>query len=316
VGHDTTTHECAYTIFATLVGMNPTIARCTLLIWLISAGDLACYAQAKNACELFAKADAESILGVPVEPFAPAGMSSQQCRFRQVGWQQTAPNNKEVDVYLTLATSNPYATLLGRMREFVDAAPKRSLRELTDLGDAAFWEWSADDGGIGGLSAYKGANVEAGVGVFGVPEGIAFAGAKNVAMKLLGNTDKTGYVYPNSPAQKGVAMSILPISGDAMGASVKIPAEIKSQLADLQQKGQRVLQCIYKPFTSATTYFYWYGGVPDNLDLLLIMVNSNPLGALGNTSRGPAPRLLSWRKNSLQWRVTSRNNWNKRGISR
>ena len=264
--------------------------RFTLLMWLVSAGSSACYAQGKTACDLFTKADAESVLGVPAERFSAPGMAADRCQFRQVGWQQKVPYNKQIEVYLGSVEANNYATILGRFLRIIAAAPKRDLKELTDLGDAAFWEWDAYEGGSGALRAYKAGTISS-VLVVGIPEDSAFAHSKRIVLKLLGSAAKTGYVYPGSPAQKGFSMSILPISADALDASGKIAAESQRQVAALREKGQRVVHCVYNPFTRPTAYYYWYMSPPDNMGQLLASP-SNPLAVLGGSGVQACPETL------------------------
>lgn len=86
-------------------------------------------------------------------------------------------------------------------------------------------------------------------------------------------------------------MSILPISADALDASGKIAAESQRQVAALREKGQRVVHCVYNPFTRPTAYYYWYMSPPDNMGQLLASP-SNPLAVLGGSGVQACPETL------------------------
>jgi len=71
------------------------------------------------------------------------------------------------------------------------------LKDVSNVGDAALWDWTNIDGGTGRLVAYKSGTTEVFVTIVGISENAAIAGAKKLAMHAIGS-EKTGYTYASA----------------------------------------------------------------------------------------------------------------------
>jgi len=254
-------------------------------------------AQARNACDLVTKSDVDTVLGVPTQAPSNVAHAPDTCEFPQVGYQQNNPqNNKVVSVYTTDSAADAYSQRMSSTLDghsaWLPKNSKRALREVLDVADGAIWGW---DGyyNSGDLAAFKNGTTTVVVVVGGLTEDTALAGAKKLVSKALGGSGKSGYVYAGAPAQRQIALSVLPISDSALGTGTKIPSETREQIAQLREKGLRVIQCVYNPTTHPVTYDYWYRLSPDNLGQLLAAVPSNPLSKLGGSGVRTCPETLA-----------------------
>jgi hypothetical protein len=197
--------------------MGPAATR-LLVYWLIVVASSVCLAQGKTSpnaerkrgsCDYFTQADAESILGTPVEAKGDDGYG---CRFSQVGWQSQPPNNKSVRLNVwnwASPQANWYADT--RKKRTATQVPGKVVKDVPDFADAAIWTWIS---GYSVFDAFKGGTIWVSVDMAGIPEDAALHQAKALATKILGGTAGTGYVYaaPKSEAPTVVETKPAPVA--------------------------------------------------------------------------------------------------------
>ena len=180
-----------------------------LLLWLIAAVSSVCYAQDKTpqnaalnkkACDFITKSDAESILGVTFQPpvsGAPfrslldnqdfiKGKIGEACEYTTYTPNQQ-PQQKIIFFSLEVRyspTPNPRA--VEDVRQQVAARTRHTPTDIADLGDAAFW--IRQNGAT--LFVFSGGTMQ-----LMIESEIGLEKVKALAIKALGGTGRTGYVY-------------------------------------------------------------------------------------------------------------------------
>jgi hypothetical protein len=172
--------------------MKTAVTRVLLSFWLTAIVGTTCYAQ--SPCDVITKAEAESVLGVTVQP---AQLSPQKtlCRYWEPGYGVDNSKKKQVTIGM-FRTPAPDPQVINNRRQSI--RQDKSLlpvvdKEIQDVGDAALWVWAG--GYFGALYAFKGGTLEVAVKISGIPEFAALAAAKKFAARALGGPGKTSYVY-------------------------------------------------------------------------------------------------------------------------
>lgn len=148
----------------------------------------------KKPCEVLTKAEAESVLGQPVElrdnnPF--------QCGYVEIGWTNKPPKNKKVLLSVSTHPAPAPDDLANQWKNLADyPMPTRTSKHLPNFADAAIWNWYQGHGGE--LFAFKGGTIVVSVLVTGLPDDAALGHAKRIAGNMLGGSGGTGYAY-NAP---------------------------------------------------------------------------------------------------------------------
>src|ERR1700692_2900880 len=132
-------------------------ARLVLLFALAVLSCLPSHAQKKAAWELLSKADAETVLGVtlqPPKPTAPfrslldpdftSGSPEQGCHFTNFTFNYATPNQPKPPKVVTVSvevrySSTPDAHAVDEAHKQVDTRTYDHPTDLPGLGDAAFW---------------------------------------------------------------------------------------------------------------------------------------------------------------------------------
>jgi TPR repeat protein len=178
------------------------LAKCfVLLLGLALVSDLPAYAQNKTACELLSKADAEAIVGTPLQapkPTAPfrslldpdftTGTAAQGCNFTNFVANQPKPA-KVVNVGLEVrysATADAHA--VDDTRKQVDTRTYDHPTDLAGLGDAAFWIGPPNNVT---LFVFLGGTTRLMVG----PSDIGLEQEKALAVKALAALGKSTFAY-------------------------------------------------------------------------------------------------------------------------
>jgi hypothetical protein len=177
-----------------------------------------CHAQAnspRNAapdqtlCSFLTKAEAESILG---EPVVQQAASASLCRYLQNAYDGgTGPNNKQLSLAIAHSAS-PNPEGVNSRRASIAGDPGLvgvSVRDVTDFADAALWSWTTR---WGRLNAFKGGTIEAQVTIAGIDEAPALKNAIKLAVRLLGESGKTGYTYAGwagGSSKNGISVAAL-----------------------------------------------------------------------------------------------------------
>ena len=172
-------------------------------LWLIAAGGTAVFAQEnlpknvelnKKACDFLSKAEAESILGQPVEQRTN---NPTQCWYVETGWTNKPPKNKHMRFEAWFWTTPQQAQFAETRKQLVDhPVPSAVIKDVPGFGDVAMWLWA---GSGGTLYAFKGGTIQVDVTIAGLPEEQALQHAKALAAKAFGETAGTGYVYLGTP---------------------------------------------------------------------------------------------------------------------
>jgi hypothetical protein len=129
---------------------GPFLACCLTAIFAAT-----CYGQAKNPCEVVTQSEAESVVGVKLEP-AQLSPKKTLCKYLEPGYGVDASRKKQVTVGIFVsATPDPVA--VNNRRQFI--SQDQSLlpvtsRDIPNIGDAAIWVWAG--GYFGALYAFKG----------------------------------------------------------------------------------------------------------------------------------------------------------------
>jgi len=144
----------------------------------------------KKACDFVTKAEAESILGVAVEPRT---QNAYQCAFAGVGFTNRPPNNKQVSVKVSFWTSPQPKAFADVKQGLAQFANRGTATDIANFADAALWFWAPGSGGT--LYAYRSGTVGVEITVAGLAEDVALRQAKALASKPLGGTTPTGYAY-------------------------------------------------------------------------------------------------------------------------
>ena len=184
-----------------------------LLLWLLLGlgvfSGLPLHAQNKTACELLTKANAESVLGVTLQPPQPGapfrslldedftkGKMGEHCSFTNYvpnTASRTAARPKVVAFGLEVrysATPDPHA--VDEARKQVDQRTYDHPTDIPDLGDAAFWIGPPNNVT---LFVFRGGTMRLMIG----PSEIGLEKEKALALKALGGPGKTGYAYGVQP---------------------------------------------------------------------------------------------------------------------
>jgi hypothetical protein len=185
----------------------------------------------KKACDFVTKADAESILGVAVEP---REHDAFQCSFVSVGFTNKAPNNKQVRVKAWFWSSPQPKAFTEAKQGLAQFLRVGTATDIQGFADAALWFWTPGVPG-GTLYAYKGGTVGVEITVSGLPEDVALRQAKVLASKPLGGTTPTGYAYLGTT--KGDA--------DANAKASSAAAAEAAALAKLLDQGKSFSQAPY-----------------------------------------------------------------------
>jgi hypothetical protein len=121
---------------------------CLLVFLLIAAASSFCLAQGKpspnaevkkQACDVLTQADAESILGTPVEL---KGDDNYGCWFTEIGWTNNPPKNKAVRFNVWYVnTPQPNAFADTRKKRTAKQVAGKVVKDLPDFADAAIWTW-------------------------------------------------------------------------------------------------------------------------------------------------------------------------------
>jgi hypothetical protein len=156
-----------------------------------------CFGQAKNPCEVIKQSEAESVVGVKLQP-AQLSPKKTLCKYLEPGYGDDASKKKQVTIGIFFsATPNPAA--VNNRRQFI--SQDQSLlpvtsKDIPNIGDAAIWVWAG--GYFGALYAFKSGTLEVTVKISGVPEATALSAAKKFAIRALGGAGKSGYAYGTS----------------------------------------------------------------------------------------------------------------------
>jgi hypothetical protein len=169
-------------------------SRVLLLFPLAVVAGTTCRAQGKNPCEVITKAEAEAVVGAPLQP---PNLSPKKtlCRYEEQGYGVDASKKKQVTIGIW-QTATPDPQVINNRRQAI--RQDTSLvpvvdKDVPDLADAAIWVWAG--GYFGALYAFKGGTLEVAVKISGVPEAAALAAAKKFVARALGGTGKSGYAY-------------------------------------------------------------------------------------------------------------------------
>jgi hypothetical protein len=177
-----------------------------LLVWLTASASSACYAQGTKACDLLTKADVESVLGVALqEPFSPRSggkIMEGHCTFTNDIYGKSPRKVLTVNVDVSYsAAPNPAA--VDQWLKDLEASPYSNGADpvnVPGIGDAAFWfpgVLRVFKGGTMFLSLsgdFRGGQSSSDPSGFLPEEQI-----KALALKALGGTGSTGYVYMRTP---------------------------------------------------------------------------------------------------------------------
>jgi hypothetical protein len=149
-------------------------------------------AQQNPACNVITKAEAEAVLGVPIDGPQPG---RTLCRYQEPGYGTDPSKHKQITIGIWRSTTAAAEDVNNRRNAIIKdkSLLPVTYKELPDFGDAAFWVWAG--GYYGALYAFRGGMVEVAVKISGVPESVALANAKKFAARPLGGTGKTGYLY-------------------------------------------------------------------------------------------------------------------------
>lgn len=172
-----------------------------LALLLTAVGSSACYAQGKQACDLVTKGDAESVLGVTLErprPYAPfrslldkdftKGKMGEGCEFTNLAPGRPRPS-RAISVSLEVRYSPvPNSAAVEQLRKEIDERTFEEPVDVPGLGDAAFWLGPSNNLS---LFVFTGGKATLMIG----PTQVDLEHAKALALKALGGSGKTGYVY-------------------------------------------------------------------------------------------------------------------------
>jgi hypothetical protein len=183
---------------------------CVLVFWLIAA-TVPPQAQSstnavsnKKVCDFLSKAEAESILGQPVEL---RDNNPYPCKYVEIGWTNKPPKNRVVSLS-TFSSATPKPNHYADAKK--NAACFQVVKEVPDFADAAVWLWIPGFGGT--LYAFKGGTIQVEAMVNGLPEDVALQQAKALAAKVFGGSAGTGYVYVGTPKGKAAAAATIAAS--------------------------------------------------------------------------------------------------------
>jgi TPR repeat protein len=241
-----------------------------LALSLTAVGGSACHAQGKQACDLVTKADAESILGVTLEqprPYAPfrslldkdftKGKMGDGCEFTNFAPGRPRPP-KVIDVNIEVRYSpSPNNAAVEQLRKEIDQRTYEHPVDVSDLGDAALWIGPANNLS---LFVFTGGKMTLLIG----PSQANLDQVKALALKVLGGSGKTGYVYGpqqslakpalNKPAAKPSSVdqlkSDLTARADAGDAKVQLALAILYEFGTLGADGNP------KPDYAGAAYWY------------------------------------------------------------
>jgi len=261
--------DCSSTLRETTEG-GKTMKRILLAGLLTAIGCSTCHAQAKQACELVTKADAESVLGVTLEqprPYAPfrslldkdftKGMMGAGCTFTNVAPGKPRPP-KVIEVGIEVRYSpTPNNAAVEQLRKEIDERTYEDPVEVPGLGDAAVWLGPANNLS---LFVFTGGKMTLMIG----PSQLDLKQAKALALKALGGPGKTGYVYGTRiPLNKPLLTKLgaNPSQIDQLKHDLAAKAEAgdaNAQLAlgSLYQFGERGSDGNPKPDYAGAAYWY------------------------------------------------------------
>jgi TPR repeat protein len=252
----------------------------TLIAVLFGLGALSglpCYAQNKTACALLSQADAESVLGVtlqPPKPTAPfrslldadftSGTPDQGCHFANFAPNQPTPA-KVVNVSLEVrysTTPDPHA--VDEARQQVDTRTYDHPTDLAGLGDAAFWIGAPNNVT---LFVFLGGTTRLMIG----PSDIGLEQEKALAAKALAALRKAGFSY-GTPST-GLTKPVLGKPGPNPSGIDLLKRALTAKADAGDPKSQLALGGLYKSGTLASDgsaqhddagAAYWYRQASDH----------------------------------------------------
>jgi hypothetical protein len=144
------------------------------------------------ACNVITQEEAEAVLGVSIDAPEPG---RTLCRYQEPGYGTDESKKKQVTIGIfRTVVADPEAVNARRNFIIHDQSPLPvTYKEVPNFGDAAFWVWAG--GYYGALYVLKGGTLEVAVKISGVPENVALSNARKFAVRALGGTGKTGFVY-------------------------------------------------------------------------------------------------------------------------
>ena len=219
------------------------------LLGLSVLSGLPAYAQNKTACELLAKADAEAILGVTLqppkasEPFRSlldpdftSGTPEQGCEFTNFVPNRPKPP-KVVNVRLEVRySSTPNTHAVDEARKQVDTRTYDHPTDLPGLGDAAFWIGAPNNVT---LFVFLGGTTRLMIG----PSEIGLEEEKALAAKALAALGKTTFTYGTQPS--GLSKPLLGKPGPNSSALDQLKRALTAKADTGDVKAQVALARLY-----------------------------------------------------------------------
>jgi hypothetical protein len=144
------------------------------------------------ACNVITQQEAEAVLGVSIDAPEPG---RTLCRYQEPGCGIDDSKKKQVTIGI-FRSAAPDRDAVNARRNFIihdNSLLPVTYKEVPNLGDAAFWVWAG--GYYGALYVLKGGTLEIAVKISGIPQDVALTTARKFAVRALGGTTKTGFVY-------------------------------------------------------------------------------------------------------------------------
>ena len=261
------------------------LAACLIFLFaLCLLSGLPAYAQKKTACDLLSKADAESVLGVTLQPPKPTapfrslldpdftkGTVDQACSFTNFTFNYATPNQpkppKVVNVSIEVRyAATPDAHAVEETHKQVDTRTYDHPTDLPGLGDAAFWIGPPNNVT---LFVFLGGTTRLMIG----PSEIGLEQEKALAAKALAALSKTTFTYGNQPT--GLTKPVLGKPGPNPSGIEQLKRALTAKADAGDVRAQRALGRLYQygtltPEGSAQHDYagaaYWYHQASDRGD--------------------------------------------------
>jgi len=224
--------------------------RLVLLFGLGVLSGLPGYAQNKTACELLSKSDAETVLGVTLQPPKPTapfrslldpnftkGTPEQRCDFTNFVPNQPKPP-KVVAVGVEVRySSTPDAHAVDETHRQVDTRTYDHPTDLPGLGDAAFWIGPPNNVT---LFVFLGGTTRLMIG----PSEIGLEQEKALAVKAISALGKSAFAYGTQPT--GLTKPVLSKPGPKTSALDQLKRAVTAKADAGDAKAQLALGRLYQ----------------------------------------------------------------------